>query len=94
MLIDLGQRLGIVSLQADLFPKVFWGVRSLNRLYVEVAPAIVFPDGCVPTVCERAAAPIAQPRHIVRIAAEILCLGLGAEAAVLVSNQLPNDLPQ
>eukprot|EP00955_Chlamydomonas_euryale_P033932 349654-Chlamydomonas_euryale.AAC.1 len=61
MLVQLLQRLCVVALQADLLPQI---LRAL---------AIVLLDRGIAAVCQRAAAAVAQPSHIVLIAAEVLC---------------------
>lgn len=51
-------------------------------------PTVLLLDGCVSAVCQRAAAPVAQARDVVFIAAEVLDLRLGLEAAVPMVDNL------
>ena len=63
-------------------------VRPLNSLHVEVAAAVLLPNGGVPAVGQRTGAAVAESRHVVLIAAEVLRQRLGLEAAVLVVDDL------
>jgi hypothetical protein len=54
----------------------------------QVRRTIVLPNSSISTVGERAAATVAQASHVVLIAAEILGLCLGLEAAVPVVDYL------
>ena len=60
VLVDLGQRRGVLALQPDALPHVLGGVRTLGSLDVEVAAPVVLADRGVPAVGQRARAAVAQ----------------------------------
>ena len=60
----------------------------LNARPPDCSPAIFFPDGGISAVGQGTGATIAQPGHIVLISAEVLALGLGLEAAMLMVDDL------
>ena len=94
LLIDLSQRLVVVSRQLDLFPQVGWAVCALDRLDVQEAVAVVFVDGGILRVCKGARLAVAQARDIVLIAAEVLCIivELRLKRAELLVDDLPDHL--
>ena len=74
LLVDLRKRLVVVPGQLDLLPQIGRAMSALNRLDVKEALAIVLMDGRVLRVCERARLAVAQARHVVLVAAEVLVI--------------------
>ena len=52
------------------------------------SPAVLLPDGGISAVGQGTGAAIAQACHIVLVSAEVLALGLGLEAAMLMIDDL------
>ena len=63
-------------------------VRPLDGLHIQVAAAILLPDGGVSAVGQRAGAAVAEACDVVLVAAEVLRQRLGLETAVLVVDDL------
>lgn len=88
MLIKLFEGGCVLPFEPDFLPHVTGSVRPLNRLHIQVDPAILFPYCGISAVCEGTAAAVAETCDVVLISAEIECFGLGLEAAVVMIDDL------
>lgn len=92
MLIDNFKCLLIISGQLNPFPQLVGHVSSLNSFHVQIEHSLVITNGSISTVSKRARAPIADTRHVIWISTEFPSINLGHITAVIVANDLPNDL--
>lgn len=92
VLVYLLQGLCVVALELDFLPHVLGRVCSLYCLHVQVAASVFLLDCGIPAVGQRAGGAVAQTCDVVLIPAEVLRLGFGLEAAVVVVDDLPDDL--
>lgn len=72
----------------DFLPQLAGHMCALNGLQVKVQAAILFFDSGVAAVGQRARGAVAQASDIVLVAAEVLCLRLDLERAVVVVDDL------
>jgi len=99
LVIDLLERIVVVFRELDLLPEVGRAVCALDSLDVQEALALVLVDRRVLRVRQGARLPVAQPRNVVLVAAEVLAAAtlilvrqLRFERAELLVDDLPNDL--
>ena len=78
MLVDLLQGCLVVLVQFHLLPQLVGLVCALCRLHVEVTHPLLLTHRGVLRVRQRARTPIAQPRQVILVPAEVLGLGLHA----------------
>ena len=91
MLVELGQRLGVVPRQGDALPQVLGTVRTLDGLEVQADLAVFFAERGVSAVGEGTRRSIAKAGDAVRVAAEVALFGLGPADRCLERAELVVD---
>lgn len=61
---------------------------ALYRLHIQVDSAVLLANSGISTVGQRTATTVAQSSNVVFVSAEVECLGLGFEAAMVVIDDL------
>lgn len=75
--VDLDEGFLVVLGETYLLPQPVWKGRPLNGLHIQVAHTILFSDGGILAVGERAGGTIALSCQVVLIPAELLSVDLG-----------------
>ena len=91
VLIDLGESLGVITAQQDLFPEILWRVGTFDGFHAKVYLSVFFSQRRVQRVRERTARSVAQTRDRIWVLTKCGFVGFRFPYRSLVRTKLVID---